>query len=45
MRESLWAIRRAAPSDSAGMLKCLHDAFEAYRSNYTAAAFVDTVLT
>ena len=45
MRESLWAIRKAAPSDSAGILKCLREAFEAYRRNYTAAAFIDTVLT
>lgn len=45
MRESLWAIRKAEPSDSAGLLKCLREAFEVYRSNYTTAAFVDTVLT
>lgn len=45
MRESLWAIRKVAPSDSAGILKCLRDAFEAYRSNYAPAAFLDTVLT
>jgi ribosomal protein S18 acetylase RimI-like enzyme len=39
------AIRKATPSDSAGILECLSAAFEAYRTSYTPEAFTDTVLT
>jgi ribosomal protein S18 acetylase RimI-like enzyme len=45
MRALQWAIRKASLSDSPGLLKCLREAFEIYRSNYTPEAFIDTVLT
>lgn len=31
--------------DSAGILECLHEAFEPYREAYTPRAFADTVLS
>ncbi|MGA9355158.1 MAG: GNAT family N-acetyltransferase [Terriglobales bacterium] len=40
-----FTVRPAAEADSAGILACLHAAFEAYRSSYSVAAFADTVLT
>lgn len=47
MRETqtLPAIRKATSGDSAGTLRCLATAFEAYRNRYTPEAFADTVLT
>jgi GNAT superfamily N-acetyltransferase len=42
---SLPTVRRANPGDSQGILRCLHDAFEPYRSRYTPEAFLDTTLT
>ncbi len=38
-------VRGASESDSAGILACLHAAFEVYRNRYSPAAFADTVLT
>jgi GNAT superfamily N-acetyltransferase len=38
-------VRKATPHDSAGILKCLDEAFEPYRGSYTPEAFADTVLT
>jgi GNAT superfamily N-acetyltransferase len=38
-------IREATPNDSAGILECLHTAFEVYRTSYTPDAFLDTILT
>jgi predicted N-acetyltransferase YhbS len=38
-------IRRATPTDSAGILECLRAAFEPYRSSYPPEAFLDTVIT
>jgi ribosomal protein S18 acetylase RimI-like enzyme len=40
-----FTVRRAAEADSAGILTCLHDAFEVYRNRYSPEAFADTVLT
>lgn len=37
-------IRKAEPGDEAGILACLAEAFEPYRTRYTPAAFADTVL-
>lgn len=37
-------IRSANEKDSAGILKCLGEAFEPYRRQYTSEAFADTVL-
>jgi tRNA (guanine37-N1)-methyltransferase len=37
-------IRRAGSNDEPGVLKCLSQAFEPYRGDYTPAAFADTVL-
>ncbi|HZQ91352.1 MAG TPA: GNAT family N-acetyltransferase [Terriglobales bacterium] len=37
-------IRRATFSDAQAVLRCLHAAFEPYRSQYTEGAFRDTVL-
>jgi GNAT superfamily N-acetyltransferase len=45
MRQRLAIIRKATPSDSAGILECLGAAFEVYRNSYTPGAFVDTLLT
>ena len=39
------AIRTATQEDSAGILRCLREAFEPYRKAYSPAAFLDTVLT
>jgi GNAT superfamily N-acetyltransferase len=39
------SIRRADGGDAAGILGCLHAAFEPYRGQYPPAAFEDTVLT
>jgi ribosomal protein S18 acetylase RimI-like enzyme len=38
-------IRRATESDAPGILDCLAQAFESYRSSYTRDAYLDTVLT
>jgi GNAT superfamily N-acetyltransferase len=38
-------VRRATAADAAGIVDCLHAAFEPYRDRYTPAAFHDTVLT
>ena len=38
-------IRRATQQDLPGILRCLQQAFEPYRQNYTPGAFADTVLT
>jgi predicted N-acetyltransferase YhbS len=43
--QSIPALRRATQSDSAGILDCLREAFEAYRDSYTPDAFAGTVLT
>jgi ribosomal protein S18 acetylase RimI-like enzyme len=40
-----FSIRRATNGDAGGILDCLRSAFEAYRADYTDAAFEDTVLT
>ncbi|MGC1498521.1 MAG: GNAT family N-acetyltransferase [Terriglobales bacterium] len=40
-----FTVRPATESDSAGILTCLHTAFEVYRNRYSPAAFADTVLT
>ena len=37
-------VRHARESDAAGILECLHAAFEPYRRDYTEAGFHDTVL-
>lgn len=37
-------IRPARAEDAAGILRCLHQAFEPFRPEYTDAAFHDTVL-
>jgi predicted N-acetyltransferase YhbS len=37
-------IRHARAGDAAGILRCLHQAFEPFRREYTDAAFHDTVL-
>lgn len=37
-------IRPASDRDSPGVLKCLAEAFEPYRRQYTSEAFADTVL-
>jgi len=39
------AIRRARDGDEDAILRCLSEAFEPYRSQYTPDAWVDTVLT
>lgn len=38
-------IRRATNEDAAGILRCLRAAFEEFRTIYTRAGFLDTVLT
>ncbi|MFZ0283992.1 MAG: GNAT family N-acetyltransferase [Terriglobales bacterium] len=38
-------LRKAVSQDLPGVLRCLHEAFEPYRKDYTPAAFLDTVLT
>lgn len=44
MTES-FSIRKAALGDTDGILQCLEQAFMAYRSSYTPAGFIDTILT
>jgi ribosomal protein S18 acetylase RimI-like enzyme len=39
-----FSIRKATESDASGVLGCLRAAFEEYRSSYTPAGFLDTVL-
>ena len=43
--EKEFAVRKAVPQDVPGVLRCLSEAFEPYRKDYTPAAFLDTVLT
>lgn len=38
-------IRRAKDDDASGILACLCEAFEEFRSRYTLEGFLDTVLT
>ena len=38
-------IRKAKEEDAPGILACLREAFEEFRSQYTPEAFLDTVLT
>ena len=38
-------IRRAREVDADGILRCLAEAFEPYRSQYTPDAYTDTILT
>ena len=38
-------MRKAKDEDALGILACLREAFEEFRSRYTPQAFVDTVLT
>lgn len=38
-------IRKAKEEDALGVLACLREAFEEFRSQYTAEGFLDTVLT
>ncbi len=40
-----FSIRQATNFDEAGILECLHAAFEDYRGTYTSDAYLDTVLT
>src|SRR6266567_5166412 len=40
-----FSIRKATLTDADGILNCLHSAFQEFRSSYTTAAFLDTVLT
>ncbi len=37
-------IRPAIPQDSEAVLRCLHEAFEPYRSLYSAQSYLDTTL-
>jgi GNAT superfamily N-acetyltransferase len=39
------SITRATSDDSEGILRCLRAAFEPYRTQYTPAAYEDTVMT
>ena len=39
------SIRRATAADAGGILDCLRTAFEPYRSQYTAAGYLDTILS
>jgi len=41
---ALFSIRRATVADSDGILKCLHAAFEPFKTSYTPGAYADTVL-
>lgn len=43
--ERRFTVTRANEKDAAGILNCLHEAFEPYRNDYTPAGFLDTVLT
>ena len=38
-------IRKAKEEDAPGILACLREAFEEFRSRYTSEGFLDTVLT
>ena len=38
-------VRKAKDEDAPGILKCLREAFEEFRSRYTPQGFLDTVLT
>jgi ribosomal protein S18 acetylase RimI-like enzyme len=38
-------VRRATREDAPGILACLREAFEPYRTMYTPAGYLDTVLT
>jgi ribosomal protein S18 acetylase RimI-like enzyme len=40
-----FVIRSATPADASAILQCLHAAFEPYRAQYTAQAWLDTVMT
>lgn len=40
-----FVIRPATPEDAPAILQCLRAAFEPYRSQYTAQAWLDTVMT
>ena len=40
-----FTIARATFDDAEGILRCLRAAFEPYRTQYTAAAYEDTVMT
>jgi GNAT superfamily N-acetyltransferase len=40
-----FSIRQATERDAAGILACLHSAFEPYRHDYTPEGFADTTLT
>ena len=40
----VFEVRAAIEADRLGILKCLSEAFEPYRQQYTADAFADTVL-
>jgi N-acetylglutamate synthase-like GNAT family acetyltransferase len=40
-----WSIRAATEADIPGVLACLGEAFEPYRSEYSPGAYLDTVLT
>ena len=44
MSEANFKIRPANEEDLSGILKCLAEAFEPYRRQYTAEGFADTVL-
>lgn len=44
-QESAVVIRRANAADACGILDCLAAAFEPYRTSYTPAAYLDTVLS
>ena len=44
MQSEAVQIRRATESDAAAILNCLAEAFEPYRTEYTADAFADTTL-
>lgn len=43
--QSSLRIRRAVEDDIPSILKCLAESFAPYRDNYSAEAFLDTVLT
>ena len=43
--ERKFTVTSADANDAAGILNCLHQAFEPYRERYTREGFLDTVLT
>ena len=45
MPNQLYKVREAVETDVPAILACLAEAFELHRHNYTAEAFLDTVLT